>query len=383
MIGAAIDERQPWSARDLRGLTRCVVVPVDPRRPSRLRHQRQDVAAADNRTSPHGHPARRCAPASDRRRRAVTVIPADDRDVRVEQRADLHRNGIEHLAGWCIASDERRHAAQRGLLVGQPEAASRDSAFAIAVATSSVNAASRVSASSAQGSPRSGPRHQRAPEPPADEDRHSHRRLQLQVAGKRANLDVCIVALSPRRRPGRDDSAGDRVWLERVVSPDRHGRPFVAPDADQRRRAVAGEDLQGGDVSLSSCPTCSQTAVKIRSGGTSSATSVATRRSAACSSASRARASRKPRVDDRRRDQLREVVQPAFRIGGSETDSMRRRSPPTPRPRRRSGSRPPSAARSRGRPRACRAAGRVVCAQTRARVVSYERAPTAKFGSSG
>jgi hypothetical protein len=57
-------------------------------------------------------PAWRCAPASDRRCRAITVVPADDRDVGIKQRADLHRHGIEDLAGWGIASDERRNAPQ-------------------------------------------------------------------------------------------------------------------------------------------------------------------------------------------------------------------------------------------------------------------------------
>ena len=68
--------------------------------------------------------------------------------------------------------------------------ASRDSALAIAVATSSVNADSRVSASSAHGSRRLVACHERAPESAADEDRRSNRRLQLQVAGKRADLYV-------------------------------------------------------------------------------------------------------------------------------------------------------------------------------------------------
>ena len=114
------DRRAPaMAARDLGGLARGVVVPVDPRRLLRLRNERQHVAAADSRTSSHRHSARRCAPASDRRCRAIAVIPADDRDVRVEQRADLHRNGIEDLAGWSIASDERRDTPKRGLLISE------------------------------------------------------------------------------------------------------------------------------------------------------------------------------------------------------------------------------------------------------------------------
>ena len=112
------DRRAPaMPARDVRGLARGVVVAVDPRRPFRLRDERQDVVAAEERTSSHGHPARRCAPASGRRCRSVAVIPADDRDVGVEQRADLHRNGIEDLAGRSIASDERRDTPKRSLLV--------------------------------------------------------------------------------------------------------------------------------------------------------------------------------------------------------------------------------------------------------------------------
>ena len=151
-IGAAIDELQPWSACDLRSLARGVVVPVDPRRLSRLRHERQDVAAAENRASSHGHSAGRRAPASDRRCVAVAVIPADDGDVGVEQLADLHRDGIEDLAR--TAHRERRASRRAAALPALRRAgiSSRDSAFAIAVATSSVNPASRISACSAHGS---------------------------------------------------------------------------------------------------------------------------------------------------------------------------------------------------------------------------------------
>ena len=230
------DRRAPAvAARDLRGLARGVVVPVDPRRPFRLRNERQHVVAADDRTSSHGHPAWRCAPASDRRCRAVAVIPADDRDVRVEQRADLHRNGIEDLAGRSIASDERRDAPQRGLLVGEPcKRASRDSAFAIAVATSSVNAASRVSASSAHGSLRFVPAMSAPQSRPPTRIGAPTVEAQPQVARERdrpsrPHRHVRLAAPAP----GRDHSAGDRVGLERQLLPDRHGRPVLAPGGDQ------------------------------------------------------------------------------------------------------------------------------------------------------
>ena len=119
MIGAAIDERQPNRRAMSAASPEASSYPSIRAGLPRLCNKRQDVAAAENRASSHGHAARRCAPASDRRCRSVAVIPADDRDVRVEQLADLHRNGIEDLAGWSIASDERRNAPQRCLLVGE------------------------------------------------------------------------------------------------------------------------------------------------------------------------------------------------------------------------------------------------------------------------
>ena len=105
--------------RDLCGLARGVVVPVDPRRLSRLRYERRHVAAAEHRTSSHRHPAWRCAPASDRSRRAVPVVAADNRYVRVEQLANFGRYCLEDFGGRGVTSDERRNSAERRLLFGK------------------------------------------------------------------------------------------------------------------------------------------------------------------------------------------------------------------------------------------------------------------------
>jgi hypothetical protein len=101
----------------LSGLTRGVVVLVHSGRLSRLRHHRQDVATADHRAGADGHASRRRAPVSNRRESPVLVVPADDRDVGIEQLADRHRDGFEDLGRGRVAGDERRDVPQSGLLV--------------------------------------------------------------------------------------------------------------------------------------------------------------------------------------------------------------------------------------------------------------------------
>src|SRR6266516_1589987 len=68
-----------------------------------LYHDRQDVAAADRRASAHRDASTRRAPVSDRGRRPVGVVAADDGDVRVEQLADLRGDGIEDLGRRSVA----------------------------------------------------------------------------------------------------------------------------------------------------------------------------------------------------------------------------------------------------------------------------------------
>jgi len=84
------DRRAPAVATgDLRGLARRILVSVDPGRLPRLRHDCQDVVAADGRASADRYASSRRAPASDRGRCAVAVVAADNRDVGVKKLSDL------------------------------------------------------------------------------------------------------------------------------------------------------------------------------------------------------------------------------------------------------------------------------------------------------
>ena len=106
-------------ARDLRGVSRSVVVPVDAGRLPGLGHDRQDVPAADRRPGPHRHSLWSRAPASDCRRRAVAVEAADNGHVGVEQFADFGGDGLEDFSGLGVTGDERRDPPERGLLFGK------------------------------------------------------------------------------------------------------------------------------------------------------------------------------------------------------------------------------------------------------------------------
>ena len=130
--------------RDVCGVARGVVVAVDSRRLLGLRDERQDVAAAEHRTSSHRHSARRSAPASGRRCRPIAVIPADDCDVCVEQLADLVPRQLPDVQEPAF-EDVLGHDARA---VGDGEHREQrlpDSAFEIAVARSSVKSSSRCS----------------------------------------------------------------------------------------------------------------------------------------------------------------------------------------------------------------------------------------------
>ena len=93
----------------------------------------------------------------DHRSKAFPLI-AEQRDVRnPEQTSDLGGDGGEDVSRGNGFGHQRRDAAERRLLRGNLLSSVRAAAFAIAMATSSVNAPIRVSVSAGSGSGREEP----------------------------------------------------------------------------------------------------------------------------------------------------------------------------------------------------------------------------------
>jgi hypothetical protein len=82
-----------------------------------------DVIPADFEAHTHGQSATGVdtSPASDDDRGAVGFVPAEDGEVDLEEPPDLGGDRAEDLLRRCGAGDQRRHAAQGGLLL--PETA--------------------------------------------------------------------------------------------------------------------------------------------------------------------------------------------------------------------------------------------------------------------
>ena len=132
-------------------------------------------------------------------------------------------------------------------------------------------------------------RRQHAPQPAADADRRGHAGAVADAAQHRGEGPArLVVALHALRAAAAGDLRDQRVAVEPQRRADREARRAVlAPGADDRR-AYRGPSscITFAPGSPSRRPTSSVTASKTRLGDGSPATSVATRRSAACSSAS-------------------------------------------------------------------------------------------------
>ena len=241
----------------------------------------------------------------------VVVVAADDRDVGIEQLADLRRDGIEDLGRRRVAGDQRRDAPQRRLLVreaGQTVAGCRvrdrgRDQFGEVNETELRPGRKRLLAI--------GPRDQR----PTDGRRRrwarrpltAFRRLRRSTPRSRDRLSSCRSAGRRVRRPSRrpcragskpaaDEDVGDPSTTSdpscssvrfRSLADRSHLRLLVRP-GEQRTTPTSF-------VSTSrrkSRSTSTLTAAKIAAGAASCATSVATRRSAACSAATSSSASR-------------------------------------------------------------------------------------------
>ena len=143
------------------------------------------------------------APAGDDGRRLVALVAEHRRDLDAQQPPDLFGDRREDLRRWQLACDQRRHAPQRGLLVGEPahllpRLGVRDR---------------RGDELREGGDPRLGVRRERpvalrgddhhAPEALVDDDRGAHRRAEAELpaqCGRRAGR--ILVAVHPRRPPG-------------------------------------------------------------------------------------------------------------------------------------------------------------------------------------
>ena len=107
-------------AGDIGGRAGDAGVVIEARRPARLEYQRVDVPPADTNPGADGNGGAGTAPRGDHPYRPVGVIPAHRRVAGTQQPPRLLGNRREHLARRCRAGHQRRHAAQRRLLIGDP-----------------------------------------------------------------------------------------------------------------------------------------------------------------------------------------------------------------------------------------------------------------------
>ena len=192
----------------------------------------------------------------------------------------------------------------------------------------------------------------RAPQPLVDHDRGADRRAQTQSRSSRLSCRTRPRSRPAALRAGPRHDPADAVAFELTTRPDRKGTsPTAAPGGRRRSPCVAlvaDHGRRGRHRGAGRPPRA--TAANSSPEARPRATSVATRRSAACSSASRASAARLAVV---------EIAVASSSVNSASRSSMslaqaprppRRRRPSCPRARRRPRSRRrrPSGSRSRG-----------------------------------
>ena len=106
------------------GVTDCArdVAVVDPLRPARLVHQRVQVTSAERQPAAvrDRRGGARSGPRAGNCDRLLRVVPDQGRKVDFQQPPGFLRDRAEHLLRRRSARDQLRHAAQRGLLLGDP-----------------------------------------------------------------------------------------------------------------------------------------------------------------------------------------------------------------------------------------------------------------------